>query len=62
MLHENRNQPVEDGLCCLGSPFEAIKVARLEMLCKTIIGFSPELARVPNVATASEAGNEGFVS
>jgi hypothetical protein len=28
-----------------------------EMLCKTIIGFSSELARVPNVATANETGN-----
>lgn len=30
------------------------------MLCKTIIGFSWELAKVPNVATANETGNEGF--
>jgi hypothetical protein len=28
-----------------------------EMLCKTIIGLSPELARVPNVATANETRN-----
>ncbi len=40
-------------------PRSVIKVERLEMQCKTIIGFSPELARVPNVATANETGSKG---
>jgi hypothetical protein len=38
-------------------PYRGINLARGEMPCKTITGFSSGLAKVPNVATANETGN-----